>query len=368
MRILPLTLPLVLAALAAQLPLRAADEAPAPAKRLTVLVKPAEPFAMLQDGAFTGYSVELWERVAQEAHLDFELKPASTAQAAIEAVGKGEADVAVGALSVTAERENIVDFTHPFYESGLQILVKGKNASALRAAMKAIFNSSTLKVVGLLLLALFAIAHVLWLSERRKNAETFPENYALGVFNTLWWSVSTLITGGCENLAPISLLGRLAGVVWMLGGIGLTAYITATLSAAMTVSRLTSDIKTLADLEHVEVGTVQGSSALDFLAEHQIKATAFENVDAARRAVSDGTVQAVVYDGPLLRYAIGKSDDTSLRLGTTVFKKEKYAFALPERSQLRKNVNEALLRVSEQGYLDVLEKKWFPKPESGDGD
>jgi polar amino acid transport system substrate-binding protein len=360
------SLAVLLAALTALTPVHAADEAAPAAKRLTVVVKPAEPFAMIQDGAFTGYSVELWQRVAQEAHLEFELKPAATAQAAIEAVGKGEADVAVGALSVTAERETLVDFTHPFYESGLQILVKGKSASALRAAMNAIFNGSTLKVVGLLLLALFGIAHVLWFFERRRNVEGFPEGYGAGVFNSLWWSVSTLITGGCENIAPVSLLGRLAAVVWMLGGIGLTAYITATLSAAITVSRLTSDIRTLADLERVQVGTVQGSSALAFLAERQVTAIPFDDVETARRAVSDGRVQAVVYDGPLLRYALSKSDDTTLRLGTTVFKKEKYAFALPERSELRKGVNEALLRVEETGYLDVLEKKWFPKPESND--
>ena len=40
----------------------------------------------------------------------------------------GQADVGVGALSITAERSKEIDFSHPFYDSGLDILVKGGSA------------------------------------------------------------------------------------------------------------------------------------------------------------------------------------------------------------------------------------------------
>ena len=108
------------------------------------------------------------------------------------------------------------------------------------------------------------------------------------------------------------------------------------------------------------------SSALTFLTEHQITAATFDDVESARRALSDDKVQAVVYDGPILRYVATKSDDSSLKLGAQIFKKEKYAFALPERSVMRKELNEILLGLAEKGFLDELEKKWFPRATEDD--
>lgn len=42
----------------------------------------------------------------------------------VEAVAKGKADIAVSCLSVTQERQEIVDFPHSFYETHLAIAVK----------------------------------------------------------------------------------------------------------------------------------------------------------------------------------------------------------------------------------------------------
>ena len=44
----------------------------------------------------------------------------------IDALKAGGADVGLGALSITAEREAVMDFSHPYYKSGLQILVSGR--------------------------------------------------------------------------------------------------------------------------------------------------------------------------------------------------------------------------------------------------
>ncbi|MFM8720107.1 MAG: transporter substrate-binding domain-containing protein, partial [Chthoniobacterales bacterium] len=42
------------------------------AEPLRVVVKPAEPFAFEQNGVLTGYSVDLWKKVAAEAGYSFE--------------------------------------------------------------------------------------------------------------------------------------------------------------------------------------------------------------------------------------------------------------------------------------------------------
>src|SRR5690242_1706522 len=88
------------------IPARSApDSAPAPEKKLRVVVKPAEPFSFEKDGEITGYSVELWKRIADESGLPYEMKMVKTMPEALGALEKGEADVAVGAISITQDRE-----------------------------------------------------------------------------------------------------------------------------------------------------------------------------------------------------------------------------------------------------------------------
>ncbi len=327
------------------------------------MVKPVKPFAYEENGQWTGYSIDLWKRVAQEAKLDFELKTAKTASEAIDAVGQRKADVAIGALSVTTARAEVVDFSYPFYSSGLQILAQSKGDSSAFAAFRGLLKMDTFKVVGVLVLALLINSHILWWLERRRNPESFPDDYKTGLVESTWWSVCTLITGGCENKAPIGLLGRLSAVIWMLTGIGLTAYITATLSATLTVNNLTTDIKGLGDLKNATVGSVNGSAAATFVQEQKLAFKGYDDIDSACRALAAGEIKAVIYDAPILRYYLSTNPGASLQLVGELFEKQKYAFALQEQSLQRTPVTLALVKAEEDGYLDELDKKWFgPTP------
>ena len=343
--------------LALAFPLAAQEPATKPAK-LRVLVKPAEPFAFEKNGQLDGYSVDLWRRVAQDAGLEYETKLVNTLPEALTALQKGEADVGVGAISVTEERETVLDFSHPFFESGLQILALGKsNGSAFRA-FRSLFSGDVFKVIGLLLLALFAISNLLWFFERGRTPD-FPESYPRGLWESVWWSVSIIITGGCENKTPTGVPGRLVAIVWMLGGIGLTSYITATLASAMTVNTLNSEIHGVADLQGKSIGTVSGTSAEAYLKIADLSPQGFPDVNAAVEALIKGDLKAVVYDSPILRYYLSNHPTTALKLSGPVFEKQNYGFALPLGSPLRKRINEALLKLQLEDFPDELEKKWF---------
>lgn len=341
-------------------PAAAAAGAPAASdKTLNVVIKPVKPFAYQENGEWVGFSVDLWKRVAQDSGIKFQFSEAKTAKEAIDTVHQKKADVAIGALSVTAARLQIVEFSQSFYNSGLQILAQTKGDDSAFAAFRGLVKPDTLKVVGVLLLALLANSHVLWWLERRRNAESFPEGYVPGLIESTWWSVCTLISGGCENKAPIGILGRLSAVVWMLAGIGLTAYITATLSATLTVNNLSSDIKGLGDLRTGTVGTVAGSSAVAVLQKQQLAVKEFDDIESACRALAAGELRAVVYDAPILRYYLTTNPSNSLQLVGDLFEKQKYAFALQEGSTYRIPVTFAIQNADEQRFLDELDKKWF---------
>jgi ABC-type amino acid transport substrate-binding protein len=264
--------------------------------------------------------------------------------------------VGLGALSITAAREAVLDFSYPYYKSGLQILVNAENT---KSPFRAFLKLDIFRVLGLLIVAIVINAHILWIFERRKNSDSFDWNYREGILNALWWSVCFLVTLGCENIAPTRVAGRLVAVVWMLAGVAFYSYVTATLTSTMTKDVLQSDIRTVADLQGQEVGTVGGSSAAHFLESNQIAAKRYGDVDAACRDLTAGKIKAVVYDAPLLKFFLSNNSNTKLNLVGTLFEKQDYGFALVDKSPLRKEINRALLKLGEEGYFEELEKKWF---------
>lgn len=341
-------------------PILSAQE-PAPPKKLTVLIKPAKPFVFDKAGAPDGFSIDLWKRVAAETRLDFEFKSVPTVPALIDTLKARQADVGVGAISITADRETVVDFSHPYYKSGLQILI---NNTASTSPFRAFLKLNILKILGLLLVAITVNAHILWFFERHKNPDSFPANYPEGILNAAWWSVSMLVTLGCENIAPTRVAGRLLGIVWMLAGVALYSYVTATITSTMTVNTLQSDIRTVSDLHGLKVGTVEGSSSADFLKNNDVTPQGYPDIDTACRALAAGELKAVVYDAPLLKHYVSTHPSSRLQLVGDLFEKQDYGFALPEKSPLRKEINRTLLKLTEEGYLEELDKKWFAPPAS----
>ena len=139
--------------------------------------------------------------MAQESNLDFEFQSVATMPELLTTLEKHEADVGVAALSITSQRESRMDFSHPFYESGLQILTTDKGSRPLLGILAGLLKVDTLIVLGTLVAALVVNAHLLWFFERKRNPEMFPQSYFKGVWEAAWWSICSFVTGGCENMA-----------------------------------------------------------------------------------------------------------------------------------------------------------------------
>src|SRR5512137_1497662 len=88
----------------------------APPGRLRVATQEMAPFVILQeDGSLTGFSVDLWEALAQELGIQFEWVLMNSVTEQLAAVRNGQADLAISAVSMTPEREQLIDFSHPFF-------------------------------------------------------------------------------------------------------------------------------------------------------------------------------------------------------------------------------------------------------------
>src|SRR5215469_3256615 len=93
-------------------------------KELVIGTKEAPPFVMKRsDGTFYGISIDLWHRIAQGLNLRYRFEERETVQELLEGTRDGSFDAAIAAVTATAAREQVVDFTQPFYSTGLGVAV-----------------------------------------------------------------------------------------------------------------------------------------------------------------------------------------------------------------------------------------------------
>ena len=67
----------------------------------------------------------------------------------------------------------------------------------------------------------------------------------------------------------------------------------------------------------------------------------------------------MVFDAPVLMYYAATKGQGKARLIGGMLKRENYGILFPQGSTLRKPVNEALLKLRENGTYDSIYSKWF---------
>lgn len=334
--------------------------------KVRVVTRNLEPFSFEKDGRQTGFAMELWDELALATGLEFEIQTVGTAQEIIDAVQNKTADIGVGALSVTAQREEIIDFSQPFYESGLQVLIAGGAGNFADNVFAMIKNLFNLKVIGaflLLLVTVLIISHLVWRYEHKVNGDQWPEDYKTGLWESFWWTISTLLVGGADNKGPVGVGGRIIAIVWMLLSIVLVSLLTASFTTTLTINTLQGDIKGPGDLPGRQVATVKGSTAETWLTGKGAKVSPFATVADCIAALQNGDVKAVVFDAPILQYETAKLNDSKLQMIGSIFYRQNYAFALQQDSPLRERLNQALLQLGEQGVGNELRAKYFGEEE-----
>jgi polar amino acid transport system substrate-binding protein len=309
---------------------------------LIVGTKESPPFAMKgPDGKWTGISIELWDRVATELKLNYEFREMDLNQL-LDGVRSNSLDAAVAAITVTADRERVMDFTHPFYTTGLGIAVSAPTGPAWMAVVRRVLSWQFLTVIGLLAFVLVAVGFVMWLLERRANAEQFGGKPWEGIGAGFWWSAVTMTTVGYGDKAPRTFGGRLLGLVWMFAAIIIISSFTAAITSALTVGQLGSPIRGPADLPTVRVAGIGTSTSGDYLRSRHIVFQNYTNVMSALTALKNGDVDAVVYDAPILKYLAKENFPGSLGVLPQTFVRQDYAIAVPQGSPLRETLDRVL--------------------------
>lgn len=334
----------------------------APERTVKVAVRVLPPFVEQKDGALKGFSVELWNSIAERLNVktEFEITPDVHAQLA--AVQSGSADIGVGAISVTAERELQYDFSQPILNGGLQILVRSERASvestAFQSLLNLLFSPQVLVWLSIAIVLTIIPAHIVWFLERnQEDGIVRSKKYIPGIFQAFYWGLGALATQA--DSMPRHWFARIVALLWMFTGVVFVAFYTAQLTANLTVQQFKSEISGPSDLPGKSVATIRASTSESWLRASGVKTESFATTDEAFKALTDKKVDAFVFDAPVLQYYAAHAGAGQVRAVGSVFHNEDYAFAFRNDSDLRKPVNAALLAMREDGSYDTLAEKWF---------
>ena len=319
--------------------------------KLIVGTKDSPPFSIkLKDGTWEGLSIELWHAIAQDLGLDYEFKEMTLGEL-LAGVSEKSLSASVAAITITEEREEMMDFSHPFNTTGLGIAVKRDTHGGWGDVVKGVFSPGFIQILFSLCLLLLICGLLVWIFEKRRNSEQFGGSNLKGIGAGFWWAAVTMTTVGYGDKAPKTLGGRLVGLIWMFAGIIVISSFTAAITSSLTVSTLGSIISGPDDLYKVKVITVRNSTSEKYLKRKGISFQSVIDAEKGLDALARGNVDAVVYDAPILKYLIQQKHSEDLIMLPGTFDPQYYAIAFSQGSELREYVNRSM--------LNVLKEPWW---------
>lgn len=324
---------------------------------LKVYTSNVPPFVIVEPDRLAGFSVDLWKEIALRADIEYEWVVVDRFTEIRENVESGEADVGLP-LVITAKREQVMDFSHPFFVSGLRVMTIKEQVRPFRNVFSAIFSLDVLKLFAAFFFLIIVVANIVWFFERRTNSH-FPKGYFAGLWEAIWWAAVTVTTVGYGDRVPLGKVGRIFGLFWMVAGLFLVANLTAGVTAHMTVMELQGQDKRLEDMAKSTVATIADSAAEEFLQQRGIKYITATDLDEAHQMLLDGKAEGVVLNAPVLNYYVQQQGNGDLEVIGETFEEEFSGIALPIDSPYRETINQALLSIFEDGTFDEIYLKWF---------
>jgi len=327
------------------------------AQVLTVSTVTRPPFSMVEDGKESGFSIELLQALAKALEWEYRINRVALFSEMLESVTDDTADLAIANISITSSREAIMDFSQPIFESGLQIMVP---TDKLRtpSLWRALLSRDLLLAIGIALVMLIGGGMLMWAFERR--AQPYFDRPAKNAwFPSFWWALNLVVNGGFEERVPQTPFGRLFGVLLVVSSLFVVSVFVAKITSVMTVEAITGSVNSVNDLYGQRVGTIDGSTAAGFLDRREIDFHGYGGLGPLLADFEAGSVDAVVFDSPILTYYASHGGLEKASIKGAVFLRENYGIVFPTGSPLVEEVNQALLTLREDGTYDAIYRKWF---------
>jgi Ligand-gated ion channel/Bacterial extracellular solute-binding proteins, family 3 len=174
----------------------------------------------------------------------------------------------LGAISITAQRETAVDFAKPFKQKKFNLLMRKPEARTSIFQFLWPFSTS---VWIMTLSAIVAVSILLYAVDRISPNGRRPDD-RFGLATSLFYVYGTLVGPGTDAF-PTRFSGQILSASWWFVGLILVSSYTANLAAFLTVTKIETDIKNVADLaeqRQVKYGTVKNTYAASMFGKSQL--------------------------------------------------------------------------------------------------
>ncbi|KAH9317412.1 hypothetical protein KI387_019181, partial [Taxus chinensis] len=324
----------------------------------------------LNESIFTGFCIDVFDAVLKELDypLPYDLVPCADDDGhdkLIHQVYLQRLDGVLGDTTILASRSKTVDFSMPYSDSGLVMVVpiERNDDNIIWAFLKPF---STLVWFTLAIFFAFTGA-VVWLLERGTYSDFRGKPHTHAVKTIFWFSFSTLFVTQGHKIQ--SSLGRMVIIVWLFLVLILTSSYTASLTSTLTIQKMKASIATVEALaaSGSPVGYQKGSFVADYLhnnlgiSKRNLRAygTAEEYAEALLKGPNRGGVAAIFDEIPYVRLFL------SSRCGFTmvgpIYKTGGFGFVFSKGSPLVADISAVILNLTESMAIPSLEAKYFNK-------
>ncbi|KAM7459658.1 hypothetical protein LguiA_036652 [Lonicera macranthoides] len=305
---------------------------------------------------FTGYCIAVFDAVMAALPYDvsydyfpFEKSDGTsrgTYNDLVYQVYAGEYDAVVGDTTIVANRSNYVDFTLPYTESGVSLIVPIKDNRRKNAWV--FLKPLTWDLWVTSFCSFVFIGFVIWILEHRIN-EDFrgPPSHQVGMI--FYFSFSTMVFAHKERV--LSNLARFVLIIWVFVVLILSQSYTASLTSMLTVQQLQPTVTDMKELvkNRENVGYQQGSFALGLLKRMgflEANLKVYNAPEECHSLFSNGSIVAAFDEIPYTRLFLAKYCS-------------KYTMVFPRGSPLVPDVSRAVLNVTEGEKMVEIEKAWL---------
>ena len=333
------------------------------AGQMRVGISGSPPFVIKDGSHYSGISVDIWHRVAEDNDISYELIEQPTPKAGIEAVDDGSIDLLVGPISITSRRLAIpgIDFTQPYFLSKEGIVLPLKTPSIF-SRLQVFFGWAVISSVLVLIAVLLAVGSLIWIAEREKNSAQFPRDWLPGISSGMWFALVTLTTVGYGDKAPITRTGRSITGAWMVISLIAVSSLTASLASAFTLflsGATETAINTPQQLSGRRVAVVEGTDGMELAENRDMRVVPAPSLDSAIELVLSQKADALIFDRHSIRYHLKQNPDLAVRLAPFTLSDETYGFVLKPTSPLRTPMGVSILKLQQSGEAEAIANKFL---------
>ncbi|KAD4385228.1 hypothetical protein E3N88_25396 [Mikania micrantha] len=305
----------------------------------------------------TGFSIQVFEAAAKKLNysLSYVFIPYyGSYDDMVADVHNKTLDGGVGDTEIMADRYEYVEFSQPYLDSGLVIVVPVK--PKIMKGRFIFFYAFTTKLWIILLAMTIGTVSVVWLNEHvHGNDEFVAASTFEYVSKMLWFAVSILSLAHRERIN--NNLSRLVLATWFCVNVIVAACFTATLSSIITISKFQPSINLQSN---AFIGCNQNSFITHYLVNvlhfKPEKIKQFSSIDDYDVAFKKKEISAAFFVAPHANVFLAKYCHGYEKIGHA-YKLGGFGFMFQKGSPLVDDISRAILKVTQSGYVKTLEKR-----------